>query len=229
MSKHKGTVRYMHTFTTSKQTLLVCGSIVILIVAGGTILLTRHHTDKPIHSDNTTSKSLAQLGTTNTNTSTTSVKTTAPNPTTRTPTEADKQAATAANAKPVTEACKLLTLSVAQQILGRGVQTTTPGDTTPQATDTSVTACAYASGANGVQLTVRAPTSSLGISENDTMFGSGRPANASRIQGYGQAAYWDSDRHTLNILGSNNWYVITRSTNTEADAEAVATQLKSGF
>jgi len=220
----------MHRFTSSKQTLFVCGGIVALVVIGTTItVLARHHTTNPISVKNTAVKHSNSSTNVRASTTTGTATKTPTNSVTKQTSSADKQTAAAAT-KPVTVACTLLTLDVARKLLGSGTQASTPGDTsTYQATDTNVTACAYANGDNNVQLVVRTPTSSLGTSENDTVFGSGRPSGATTVQGYGQSAYWDSSAHTLNILGSNNWYVITRSTGTEADTEAVAAQLAAGF
>jgi len=145
-------------------------------------------------------------------------------------TAASDAAVAAAGTGPATVACKLLTADVASQALGGTAQQSTASDTSSlQASDTSVTTCAY-TGANGsTQLTIRAATGSLGASENATAFGSGRPANAVPVASYGQSAYWDPTAHQLNILGHNNWYVITRSTSTQADTEAVAKLLAPGF
>lgn len=217
----------MHKFTPSKQILLVCSGVIALVIIGVTITaLARHHTANPISVKNTAVKHPNSSTTTHTSATTTNTPT---NPVTKQTSSADKQTAAAA-AKPITEACALLTLDVARKLLGSGTQTSTPGDTsTYQATDTNVTACAYANGSSNVQLVVRTPTSSLGTSENDTVFGSDRPSGATTVQGYGQSAYWDSSAHTLNILGNNNWYIITRNSNTESSTEAVATQLAAGF
>jgi hypothetical protein len=138
----------------------------------------------------------------------------------------------------VTAACKLLTPNIAQQILGSDAKASSADSTSvPQATDTTLDACAYsstASGANGtLQLIIRTPKSSLGASENATAFGSEKPAGATSVKGYGQTAYWDSGKHRLNVLGSNNWYSITRTTNgqpsSSADTQAIAKLLASGF
>ena len=65
-------------------------------------------------------------------------------------------------------------------------------------------------------------------------FGSGRPAGVETTQGYGQAAYWDPKTDEFNILVSNNWYILTRSSGLPAtmasapDVEALAKQLGIG-
>jgi hypothetical protein len=100
---------------------------------------------------------------------------------------------------------------------------------TPQTSDTSLSTCGYASGEATIQLSVRAAKNSLGASENATAFGSERPASATPVSGYGQSAYWDPDVHTLNILGSNTWYIVRSSSGTQQRAEAVATACKATF
>jgi cytoskeletal protein RodZ len=127
-------------------------------------------------------------------------------------------------------ACKLLSPSVATQTLGTSAAASTPSDTSALVTpDTSLGACAYTGSNETVQLIVRTPKNSLGASENATHFGSEKPANATSVSGYGQSAYWDPDAKQLNILANNNWYIISRSTGSSDDSEAVAKLLASGF
>lgn len=136
---------------------------------------------------------------------------------------AQQPAAHTTNTAPAGLACQLLTRSIAQQILGPDVSSSPAGNISSLASsDTTLSVCSYASNTSGVQLIVRTPTDSLGVSKNATMFGSAKPQNATTLQGYGQSAYWDNDKHQLNILSHNNWYIIARSTGTQADAEAVA-------
>ena len=216
------------------QTILRCASILVLTAAVVDGIVLAVHNQK--QSTASTAKTLHQT----TATKTPSKKTAASTPTvsnnqitnltTSNASDADKQAAADANTQPVTDACKLLTLHVAQQLLGTGAGATATSDTSSlQTTDTSLSSCAYANGSADVQLVVRKPTSAAGTSENDTVFGSARPADAVNIAGYGQSAYWNPDNNTLNVLGSNNWYIMSRSSNTQKDAEAAADLLKSGF
>jgi len=147
-----------------------------------------------------------------------------------TPPPATSSTNTKADTATTSTACKLLTLAVAQKALGPDTRTSPPGDTASfQASNTAVSACAYANTIGSVQLIVRTPTDALGVSKNAVVFGSGRPQDAVAVQGYGQAAYWDPSKHSLNILGNNNWYVVARSTGTQSDAEATAKLLASGF
>lgn len=127
-------------------------------------------------------------------------------------------------------ACELLTPDDAQQVLGPDAETSLPNDTSAfQTSHTTVSACAYSNSTGTVQLTVRTPSDSLGASKNATVFGSDKPRGATSVDGYGQAAYWDGDKHQLDVLGSNTWYIISRSTGTKADTVAVAKVLAGGF
>jgi hypothetical protein len=230
MNKYeKAQARYMYKLTFSRQTLLLGSGVILLLAAGGLVLVTRPHAS--VHRQTSKTKTVTTIASktesiTTSNsplTSQTSVGNTA---------AADKQEAVAVKSQPVVQACKLLTLAIARQLLGDGAQTSTASTDSSvavQTADTTVTTCAYTSGNDNVQLLVRAPTSSLGDSENDTMFGSGRPSDAVSVQGYGQAGYWDPSQYTFNVLGNNTWYIISRNTNTEGDTVAVAKLLASGF
>jgi hypothetical protein len=139
-------------------------------------------------------------------------------------------AGTPENPVPVTAACKLLTQDRARQLLGASAASSSPGDTSAlQTPDTTISACAYAAGNDTAQLIIRVPKNSLGSSENATVFGSEKPAGATDVSGFGQVAYWDPDAHRLNVLGSNNWYLVTRGSGSLDDTKAVATLLAGGF
>jgi hypothetical protein len=131
---------------------------------------------------------------------------------------------------PNTTACKHLTLAIARQLLGAQAGYTTPAEPANlQAEDTAVSSCAYGASGVNVQLTIRSASSSLGASENSTVFGSDRPAGSSSVQGYGQSAYWNPDDGTLNVLSQNDWYIITGSQHDQSSAQSVADLLKAGF
>lgn len=195
-----------------KQAILI-GTVVLLLVGAGaaTAIATRTHSPgtKPTSTTHATAS--------------------------RAPTQHAATHSSTVDQKPVTQttdptpaglACQLLTRSVAQQVLGSNATTSPSGDISSLASnDTTLSVCSYASNTSGVQLIVRIPTDSLGVSKNATMFGSAKPQNATTLQGYGQSAYWDNDKHQLNVLDHNNWYIIARSTGTQADAEAVAKAL----
>jgi hypothetical protein len=207
---------------------VVAGSIVVLATAGSIILASNSHHTAPSATPKTAKTTMAKTSANNTSAPLTTNRPT--NVTTSNTSNADKQTNAATNNQSVTDACSLLTLSVARQLLGTGASSSTPSDTSSlQANATNVSSCAYTSGGKSVQLGVRKPTSTVGASENDVAFGSAKPASAVTVQGYGQSAYWDPNNDTLNVLGDNNWYIISRSSNTQADAEAAADLLKSGF
>jgi hypothetical protein len=210
--------------------LTMVGVIVVALIILGTILYMRSHStsklitakDNTVKSVKSSKKSMAS-------------STAPPFPSSNVPgvqseSSAADQAVSAHIAQPITDACTLLTESLAEQIIGTDAQTSTSSDTsaTP-ANNTTITSCAYAGSKGIVQLTVRASNSELGTSENDTEFGSNKPRDAMNVQDYGQSAFWDPGTHELNILGNNNWYIITRSTNSQADTESVAKLLAQGF
>lgn len=200
-----------------KSVIFTLGSILLLAVAiGGAMVTNRTH---PPASNQTHAKTKPPTGQTHTVAASGTTQSTATGST-------DTKAATATS----NTACKLLTFAVAQKALGPDTKTSLPGDTASfQASNTEVSACAYANTIGSVQLIVRTPTDALGISKNAVVFGSGRPQDAVTVQGYGQSAYWDPGKHALNILGSNNWYVVARSTGTQSDTEATAKLLASEF
>lgn len=131
---------------------------------------------------------------------------------------------------PNNPACKLLTLAIARQILGDSAQYTTPSDPAiSQPSGTSLSSCAYSSGTAGIQMVIRTAKSSLGASQNATVFGSEKPSGVTNVEGYGQSAYWNPQTTQLHILSSNNWYIITTSQSSQAGAEAVAQLIVGGF
>jgi hypothetical protein len=134
--------------------------------------------------------------------------------------------------------CKLLTAGIATQILGAAATAASPSDMSAFLTpDVTLSTCGYTASVSGstqtVEITVRSPKNSLGVSENATAFGSERPTNAVTVSGYGQSAYWNPDTSRLNILASNTWYLISRTNNAQpsgqADAEAAAKLLAPGL
>lgn len=128
------------------------------------------------------------------------------------------------------DACAHLTLTTARQLLGDSAQKATPHSTSGlQAAGTTLASCAYSGQTGTIQLTLRTAHSSLGASQNATAFGSEKPADSTNVSGYGQAAYWNPSNNTLNVLGHNNWYIITGTQPTQESAQTVADQLKAGF
>jgi len=134
----------------------------------------------------------------------------------------------------VNAACKLITLAVAQQLIGGDAKAVDAGNPAGLGTPaTTVVTCTYTSASGAVQLAMRIPKNSLGVSENATVFGSERPGNAASVAGYGQSAFWDPEKYQLNVLGHNTWYVISRTAGGQPinleEARAVADLLVKGF
>ena len=129
--------------------------------------------------------------------------------------------------KPESLACDALTAEAAKRILGKQATSTKANDMSDLATtNTTLSSCAYMDGTTRLQVTVRTPNGNLGVSKNATVFGSDRPANAAKVDGLGQSAFWDPDTHRLNILHSNIWYIVDLGENsTQAAAETAASQL----
>ena len=192
-----------------KQAIFICAAVLLLLAVVAAAMVTRGHnrSAKPTSTARTaSSRATTQHVTTNSG-----------------PAQQSAASTSTTDATLTGPACQLLTRAIAQQVLGPDTAVSLPGDTSSLRTsDTTVSACAYASHAGSVQLIVRTPTGSLGVSKNATVFGSAKPQNTTALQGYGQSAYWDNDKHQLNILGNNNWYIITRSTGAQDDAQAVA-------
>lgn len=145
----------------------------------------------------------------------------------------DPSGTTGAASTPADEgsACSVLTPALAGRLLQATApaQSTTPDPVVPATSDTTHSSCTYTSGTASVSLSIRSPSSTLGISENTVPFGSDRPAGAVPVQGYGQTAYWDPATNHLNILAHNDWYAISRSSALQADCQVVADALRGNF
>lgn len=116
-----------------------------------------------------------------------------------------------------TRACRLLTLTIARQVLGpKAVQQNGSDTVTQRNADTEISQCIYANDSGEtIALIVHVALSPLGLSENDTVFGSARPTDVTNESGYGQAAYWNPATSTFNILYNNNWYAINEEGNSQ--------------
>lgn len=205
---------------------ILLGSIVLAILIAGILALAlRHNPSKP-YAD----KTVADTKSTQNDTTPSKDAQSKPSTASTDVSDADKQATAAGNARPITDACKLLTVSAAKQVVGINAHAVTATSTSSLKTSNStLTSCAF-TGQNGtVQLVIRKPSGRLGIAENGIEFGSGRPAGAAALNGYGQAAYWNPSNKTLNVLGDNNWYIISRNSHSQADTEAAAKLLAPGF
>lgn len=206
--------------------IILVSLVIILLLIVGIITAVHRQEPKTSNTSNHTSAKVAKNDSTPKSPSNSASKNTAA---TNNLSPAD-QAVEANAAHAVTDACKLFTLNAALQVLGGSAKSSAASGTSPlNAPGTTVTACAYTSSSGSAQLIIRTPTDHLGVSENASVFGSARPADAISVNGYGQSAYWDPNKHTLNILGDNNWYIISRTTNTQAAAVSVAKLLQTGF
>ena len=106
-------------------------------------------------------------------------------------------------------ACSVLTAQIAAAILGSDAKPSAATVAPSQTTDVTTNSCAYAGAAGQLGLVAHFARTSLGQSKNDLIFGSERPATAVSISGVGQSAFWDPSSSQLNVLSSNNWYIIT--------------------
>lgn len=203
----------------SPRTIVIGSTLTLAIATAGTVIAT--HADTPgSRPAGTAHKQSAQTGAA------------------KTPSTDHANGQSTTTAPPSTSAppsntiagCELLTLAIAQQILGSGAAAGKSSDTSVIRTpDTTIATCAYTAGSDNIQLIGRSPKNALGTSENATIFGSGKPPNAIAVPGYGQVAYWDPAQKRLNILSHNNWYIISRGNGSQAAAEAIAALLTTGL
>jgi hypothetical protein len=119
--------------------------------------------------------------------------------------------------EPMSDACKILTEQIAQQIFGPDYKPVNISDVTNSSnSNTTVSTCVYTNGLTisstnyeSINLLAHTSLSSLGTSDNVVVFGSERPSDVTDVQGIGQASYWDPNASQLNILNDNNWYVVS--------------------
>ena len=129
------------------------------------------------------------------------------------------------------DACSLLTLAEAKEILG---ESASEGTNTPAVSggDVKVSNCSYTNNATVVKdirvitVTARAPLTQTGVESNKVLFDQQRPSGAETVEGYGQDAFWDPASHQLTISRDNNWISIVYggtnpANNTLADAKLV--------
>ena len=135
-------------------------------------------------------------------------------------------------------ACKVLTTTVAQETLGSAA-TSDPANNGPASgtSDDEIDVCTYTSSNNSQVISVTAYTAKtqLGASTNDLAFGSERPNDATSVSGLGQSAYWDASSGQLDVLASNNRYIITWTTGNPAksvafqDVKSLAERMAASF
>lgn len=134
----------------------------------------------------------------------------------------------------VHEACDILTKEVAVSLSAADAGTTDVPDT--KSGDINVSNCTYysVSSKTSIGLLARSPKSKAGADSNDYQFNKGLPADAQKVDGFGDAAYWSPSYGQLNILQGGTWYILSLGsvkasernlTQTEQFANAIKDQL----
>lgn len=105
-------------------------------------------------------------------------------------------------------ACRQFTPTIAKTILGSkatiSMQDSAVISDTP---DIRTSTCTYqGNNLSSIKLTAYTAKTSVGVSTNSLLFGSGKPGGVQDVPGYGQAAYWDQTANILFILKDNNRY-----------------------
>lgn len=110
----------------------------------------------------------------------------------------------------VIKACEVLTPQIAQHVAGADA---TSSDAAPEASTESINVsnCNYysVSSKTGVGLLARSAIDKTGAQSNEAQFTTQLPAGSQKVEGYGDAAYWSPSYGQLNILKSNNWYILS--------------------
>lgn len=116
------------------------------------------------------------------------------------------------------DACTVFTIEEAQKVLGITAKKgdTKAGDVSND--QVSVSTCSYstplADGASvssikTATLLARSAKNSEGAKGNKSQFGTGMPAGAQKVDGYGNDAFWNPAFGQLNIMKNNNWYILS--------------------
>jgi hypothetical protein len=92
--------------------------------------------------------------------------------------------------------------------------------TSRSSTDIATTTCSYTDGTAIADVTAHLYKTHVGAATNDVEFGSGRPKTAITVSGYGDAAFWLKNTHTLHVLKTNNWYEISAGSLQNAEKAA---------
>lgn len=117
----------------------------------------------------------------------------------------------------ITDACKVLTQTIAEQTLGQPVQ---PGQNGAQTSsdDLVVSTCTYTTKAStsadlqnvkSITILTRSAKTKTGEKSNKDQFSSQKPVGVANVDGYGSAAFWNSQYGQLNILKNGTWYVLS--------------------
>lgn len=104
-------------------------------------------------------------------------------------------------------------LSAAQVTNSIGAKATPSGANgmDDQSADVHTITCDYTGGKYTINVVAHIAQTPVGSSDNDTVFGSAKPADTPNVSDYGQSAYWQGDTGTLNILLRNNWYAVSET------------------
>ena len=124
----------------------------------------------------------------------------------------------------IREACNILTPAVATELAGPDAASSPNKDN--QSGDINVSSCTYYSVGTktSIALLIRSPKSKAGADSNAYQFTKGLPADAQKVQGYGDSAYWSPSYGQLNIYKNNTWYIL--SLGSIKSAERTLTQAK---
>lgn len=134
----------------------------------------------------------------------------------------------------VHEACDILTKEVAVSLSAADAGGTEVPDT--KSGDINVSNCTYYSvnSKTSVALLARSAKTKAGADSNNYQFNKGLPADAQKVDGFGDAAYWSPSYGQLNILQDGTWYILSLGsvkasernlTQTEQFANAIKDQL----
>lgn len=120
------------------------------------------------------------------------------------------QSNTSSAKKPYTvhEACDILTLEIAKNIIGSDAKVKSRDSSSG---DIKVSNCTYFSVVNqySVGLLARSARDKAGAASNQSQFASNKPVDSQKVVGYGDSAYWLARYGQLNILKGNTWYILS--------------------
>lgn len=123
------------------------------------------------------------------------------------------------------DACKVLTQTVADQILGAGAEIGV-GNNNASSDDVNVSTCTYSAKTDGTiagvknmklaTLMVRSPLSADGATSNEQPFNPMKEGSQA-VTGYGEKAFWDPEFGQLNVLKSGSWLILSYGKSGAAD------------